>query len=95
MARASQTETATVPKIVGRTAYDLLYESRLTGSLARLLGEFDPVEILGTLTYILFGIFGKKNAPTMQLWVFLSVLAAYHVLFRPLNGLFTRIHLSG
>jgi hypothetical protein len=85
MARAAQ--AATESQIVGRTSYDLLSESRLAGSLARLLRESDPVEVLGTLTYVLFGILGKKDAPTMQLWVFLGALAAYHALVRPLNSL--------
>ena len=83
----AEIHTTTVPKAVGRTVYDLLYEPGLTGPLARLLAEFDPVELLGTLTYILSGTSGKKDAPTMQLWVFLSVLAGYHIMLRPLSSL--------
>ncbi len=77
----------TAPRLVGRTPYDLLYEHGLTGSLARLLGEFDAIEVLATLTYILLGLFGKSGGPIMRFWVFLGLLTGYHVILKPVGSL--------
>ncbi len=77
----------TAPTIVGRTPYDLLYEKGLAGALARLLSEFDSIEVLATLTYILLGIFGKSSGPIMRLWVFLGLLVGYHVILKPISSL--------
>jgi hypothetical protein len=76
----------TAPELVGRTPYDLLHEHGIASAAARVLASIDAVELLGTLAYILLGLFGKSGLP-MRMWVFLAVLAGYHVVGKPVARL--------
>ncbi len=77
----------TAPRLVGRTPYDLLSEEGITGALAKLIGGFDAIEVLGTSAYILLGLFGKSSGPIMRFSVFLGLLAGYHVILKPISSL--------
>ncbi|PYU18714.1 MAG: hypothetical protein DMG32_25780 [Acidobacteria bacterium] len=67
---------------VGHTPVDLLYEKGIQRTLAKLLAELDPVEILGTVVYVVLSIWGKSNALVLPFWLFIALLAGYHTLAR-------------
>src|SRR3989442_3696694 len=46
---------------LGHTPVDLLYEKGIQRTLAKLLAELDPVEILGTVVYVVLSIWGKRS----------------------------------
>jgi hypothetical protein len=75
---------ATTAHVVGRTPVDLLYERQLSSALARFIDQLDPVEVLGTLVYVLLGVWGKSSGLEMRFWVFVTSLAGYHVLLKPI-----------
>jgi hypothetical protein len=75
------------PEIVGRTPYDLLHEHGIAHAVAKVLRSIDAVELLGTLSYILLGLFGKSGLP-MRMWVFLALLAGYHIVGKPVGSFF-------
>jgi len=82
-----QNSQTTMGPIVGRTGYDLLYEGGITGAAAKLLYGIDVVELLGTTAYVLLRLFSKPDVPIMRVWVFLGLLAGYHVIVKPLESL--------
>src|ERR1700693_1001757 len=74
---------------VGHTAIDLLYDKGLSGAVAKIIGSMDAIELLATISYVLFGLLKSGNL-VMRFWVFLALLAGYHVIVNPLASLFTR-----
>jgi hypothetical protein len=74
---------------VGHTAIDLLYDKGLSGSVAKLIGNMDAIEVLATTSYVLLGLFKSGNL-VMRFWVFLALLAGYHVFVKPVASLLTR-----
>jgi hypothetical protein len=70
-------------QVVGRTTPDLIYEVGLPSALAKLIAELDGIEILGTTAYVLLMTLGKQG-PVMSFWLFLILLAGYHIALRPI-----------
>lgn len=73
--------------VVGRTAYDLLYEHGVSGAAANLIAGMDSVEVLGTAAYVLLGVFARGGGGLPRAWVFLVLLAGYHTIIKPLGDL--------
>lgn len=78
-----QPATTAAPPVPGHTAVDLLYETGLQHALAKVVGELDPVEILGTATYVVLNVWGKSTGLVLQFWKFAAILAGYHAVARP------------
>jgi len=76
---------------VGHTPVDLLYEKGIQRTLAKLLAELDPVEILATVVYVVLSIWGKSKDLVLPFWLFIALLAGYHTLARPILRLIFRI----
>jgi hypothetical protein len=76
--------------VVGHTAVDLLYDKGLSAAAAKVISSIDAVELLATGGYILFGLFKAGNL-VMRFWVFLALLAGYHVFVKPLASLLSRV----
>jgi hypothetical protein len=85
------TQGTTSEPTVGRTAYDLIYEQGISAALGKLILALDPVEVLATLVYILFGLWVKGNGLVMRFWVFCALLGGYHLVFKPAGGAFARL----
>jgi hypothetical protein len=76
---------------VGRTAFDVIHEQGIAAALAKVIRKFDPVEVLATTAYVLFGLFMKSGGLVMRFWVFCALLAGYHWLVRPLGGYLEKV----
>ena len=76
---------------VGHTPVDLLYEKGIQRTFAKLLAELDPVEILGTVVYVVLNIWGKSDDLVLPFWLFVALLAGYHALARPILRMIFRI----
>lgn len=71
-------------RVVGRTPYDLLHEHGITVALGKLIAETDPLELIIVTAYVLLRLFGKGE-PVMRFWVFIGLLAGYHIVLKPLS----------
>jgi hypothetical protein len=77
----------TVGPVVGRTSVDLLYDRGLQAAAAKLIAGMDATELFGTAAYVLLRLFSKSDQPVMRFWVFSALLATYHVVAKPVEGL--------
>lgn len=82
-----QQTSATLPPVVGRTAYDLVAEKTVTGALGFFISTLDPIEVLAAIAYVLLGIWGKSPSLPMPFWEFIGVFAGYHVILKPISEL--------
>ena len=80
--RAGSTE----PQQIGRTPYDLLHEGGFSRPLSRFFDEFEPVEFMFVVAYVLLSGWGNCQHPIWPFFYFGLSLVLYHVVGRPIAG---------
>jgi len=65
----------------GRTVWDFLTETGAQRPVSKLLAEVDPIEILGTVTYLFIAWLRPESL--ISILSFLGLLALYHLVLKP------------